>query len=317
MQLLPFANPGRFYKGNLHIHSTRSDGTMTPTDVIEAYRSRGYDFVSLTDHFRPETYFRKDAPVTSFITISDTRDVRTDGFTTILGAELHGPAMENGEIWHLVANGLPLDFMELQEGETGIEVARRAVEAGAYIALAHPAWNSVSLTDALHIAPFIDAVEIYNYACSVGINRGDGWYMLDLLSQSGHRFNANAADDAHFKVPGIVDGFGGWVQVKSESLDPEALLTALKAGAYYSSTGVEINDIRVEGNTVIVESSPAATIFLSGHGALYRREIGDGIVRAELDLEPYRKHGWFRVTVIAADGTKAWTNPIWLDTTLP
>jgi hypothetical protein len=313
MSLLPFTNPGRFYKGNLHLHSTRSDGTMTPSDVIAAYRSRGYHFVSLTDHFLPDTHFRKDAPAESFITVSDTREMRSGDFTTILGAEIHGPAMENGEIWHLVANGLPLDFLPLQAGETGVEVARRAVEAGAYVALAHPAWNSVSVADALQVAPFIHAVEIYNHSCSVGVDRADGWYMLDLLTQAGHRLNANAADDAHFKMPDLVDGFGGWVQVKAESLDPDSLVTALKAGAYYSSTGPEINDIRIEGDKIVVESSPATRILVTGNGAKHRRVHGDAMTRAELDLEPYRAHGWFRVTVTAPNGTSAWSNPIWLD----
>jgi hypothetical protein len=30
MHALPFDKPGRFYRGNLHTHSTRSDGTMPP-----------------------------------------------------------------------------------------------------------------------------------------------------------------------------------------------------------------------------------------------------------------------------------------------
>ncbi|MEJ7838360.1 MAG: hypothetical protein WKF81_06055 [Thermomicrobiales bacterium] len=131
MQLHPFANPGRFYKGNLHLHSTKSDGTLTPADVIDAYRTRGYDFVSLTDHFLPETHFRPEARAENFIRITDITDFRTETFTTILGAELHGLAMENGEAWHIVANGLPLDFTTPRADESGPDVARRAKSAGA------------------------------------------------------------------------------------------------------------------------------------------------------------------------------------------
>ena len=57
MQLPPFDQPGRFYKGNLHTHSTRSDGTLSPGAVLAAYRERGYDFLSLTDHFIPRFDF--------------------------------------------------------------------------------------------------------------------------------------------------------------------------------------------------------------------------------------------------------------------
>jgi histidinol phosphatase-like PHP family hydrolase len=98
MRNLPFDRPGRFYRGNLHTHSTRSDGA--PASVIDAYRSRGYDFLALTDHVLDRYGF----PIT------DTRELRSPDFTTLLGAELHAPRTESGVDWHLVAVGLPLDF---------------------------------------------------------------------------------------------------------------------------------------------------------------------------------------------------------------
>jgi hypothetical protein len=103
---LPFSKSGTFYKGNLHTHSTRSDGGIAPGEVIPAYRHHGYDFISLTDHFLPECYFRSTADPASFITISDTTKLRSDDFTTLPGAEIHGPGMANGEMWHLVTVGL-------------------------------------------------------------------------------------------------------------------------------------------------------------------------------------------------------------------
>ena len=41
------------------------------------------------------------------IRIVDTVPFRDAGFTTILGAELHSGAMSNGELWHILAVGLP------------------------------------------------------------------------------------------------------------------------------------------------------------------------------------------------------------------
>ena len=53
---MSFANPfeadGQWYRGNLHSHTTESDGRLSPGDVVEFYRSRGYDFLCLTDHNR-------------------------------------------------------------------------------------------------------------------------------------------------------------------------------------------------------------------------------------------------------------------------
>ena len=46
-----FSNKGNFFKGNLHGHSNYSDGKLTPEDVCNAYIEKGYDFISITDHF--------------------------------------------------------------------------------------------------------------------------------------------------------------------------------------------------------------------------------------------------------------------------
>ncbi len=37
-------------KGNLHAHSTFSDGLRQPAEVIAAYEALGYDFLAITDH---------------------------------------------------------------------------------------------------------------------------------------------------------------------------------------------------------------------------------------------------------------------------
>jgi predicted metal-dependent phosphoesterase TrpH len=42
---------GRFWRGNLHCHSDRSDGLRGPQEVAGAYREAGYDFIALSDHF--------------------------------------------------------------------------------------------------------------------------------------------------------------------------------------------------------------------------------------------------------------------------
>lgn len=37
-------------KGCLHIHTTCSDGELSPQQVADAYSMRGYDFIAFTDH---------------------------------------------------------------------------------------------------------------------------------------------------------------------------------------------------------------------------------------------------------------------------
>ncbi len=40
------------YKGDLHIHSTASDGKGAPYEVASRYREEGFDFICLTDHHK-------------------------------------------------------------------------------------------------------------------------------------------------------------------------------------------------------------------------------------------------------------------------
>ena len=37
-------------RGNLHAHSTFSDGVRSPAALVAEYESRGYDFLAITDH---------------------------------------------------------------------------------------------------------------------------------------------------------------------------------------------------------------------------------------------------------------------------
>lgn len=306
MNSLPFDKPGRFWRGNLHMHSTASDGLRTPEETLAAYRTHGYDFVSLTDHFLP-----KDGidPV-----VTPTEHLRTDDFTTIPGAEIHGPGMENGDLWHLVANGLPTDFPWLGSDETGPEIAARAHAAGAYVSLAHPAWNATSIVDAETLVRHAHAVEVYNHGCAVEVDRGEGWPFADLLLAKGHRLHAIATDDTHNNYPGSSerDAYGGWVQVKSESLDPDSLLAALKAGHFYASTGPELHDVRLDGDHIHIACSPVEFITVTGLGSRSQRLMPGPLDGGTLPLEPFRAGGYCRVSVVAANGTRAWTNPIWL-----
>lgn len=41
---------GKFYKANLHCHSTVSDGRNTPEELRDYYKAHGYQILALTDH---------------------------------------------------------------------------------------------------------------------------------------------------------------------------------------------------------------------------------------------------------------------------
>ena len=309
MRIPPFSTPGRFWRGNLHTHSNLSDGALTPAEVVEAYKRAGYDFLALSEHFVTHYGFP----------IADTRAFRSNNFTTLIGAELHAMGTEVGELWHVLAVGLPLEFSAPKSEETGPQLAARARDAGAFVAIAHPAWSQLRIGDGRALAA-AHAVEIYNHGCAVETDRGDGSYLLDQLSNEGRRLHAIAVDDAHFRN-GDFDAFGGFVAVKAESLDPEALLAALKAGRFYSSQGPRIIDVDISANEVTVECSPVNSIAILTGTSRALTHIGRAITGAIFDIAKATERAWvnpgpvdwFRIVVIDAAGRRAWTNPIWVD----
>ena len=289
---------GPFRRGNVHTHSNRSDGALPPGEVCRRYREMGYDFLCLSDHFM-ECY---GFPIT------DTREFRGGGFTTILGAEIHAPANSQGEIWHVLACGLPLDFAPSAEGERMEGLAARAREAGAFVGIAHPQWSSLTIEDGRAMAPHAHAVEIWNTGCALETARPDGTALLDQLMNEGHRhLTAYATDDAHFRIE---DGFGGWIMVRSEQNEPGALLEAMKRGLYYSSQGPEIEAVELRGGTIRVRSSAVRCIAVVGRGSRARDQYdANGLREAELPIEPFTGD-WCRVVVSDTKGRHAWTNPI-------
>lgn len=295
-----FDAPGQFWRGNIHGHSTNSDGHLSPEDACQAYREQGYDFVCLSDHFRPSFNFP----------VSDTRPFRANGLTTILGAEVHAPKTTRGVDWHILAVGLPADFPATTETETGIELARRCAEAGAFVAIAHPAWYNLELEDALALDA-AHSVEVYNHTCAVHTSRGDSSAMWDALLSTGRRISAIAVDDSHWK-PGTPDAFGGWVMVKAEENEPDELLAALKAGRFYATQGPEITELRRVGDTLVLRCSPATQVFAVGPVAKAAHVTGTTLTRATLPLDKF-EGDWCRVVVRDAMGRQAWTNPLWLD----
>ena len=303
--LAPFAQEGRFWRGNLHTHSTLSDGALPPDQVSAAYQNAGYDFITLSEHFVKHYGFP----------IADTTAFRSNAFTTIVGAELHAPITSAGELWHILATGLPLDFAPPTDGETGPALARRARQAGAFVTIAHPSWSRYTIEDGRALASVAHAVEIYNHGCAIENDLGDGWYLHDQLLNEGHHLSAIATDDAHFKTP---DHFGGWVNVKAPSLEPDGLLAALKAGDYYSSQGPEFYSLALSEKQLSITCSPVDCITVVCGNSRSCVQYGKDITAAEFDLGALNKgwlltkpSPWFRITCIDHAGKKAWSNAFW------
>jgi hypothetical protein len=301
MHSLPFDKPGSWFRGNLHTHSDRSDGCKSPPQVCAIYRTLGYDFISLTDHFL-KCY---NWPIT------DTTAERRKDFTTILGAELHAPRTSLGDLWHIVAVGLPADFAPTGSKETGPQLAARARRCGAYVAVAHPAWYDLTDDDVLSIKS-AHAIEICNLTCMELNGKGDSTGYLDRLLSQGHRYHAIATDDAHF-ADDRLDCGGFWVMVRAGHLEPGALLAALHAGHFYSSQGPQILQMKYRPKRGVLDiyTSPVRSFRLSSRSSAsaYFNARRDQ-TRIELALRAI-KQPYARLTVIDRSGRRAWSNPFW------
>ena len=159
MRLAPFGLGYSLYRGNLHGHSTHSDGLLCPQAVVNKYIELGYDFTCLSDHLWIDDQFAATS-------IFDGHALNRNGFITLRSAELHcfGKKYDQDRLWHIVANGLPVDFACPDAQETAPDLIARAQAAGAYVSVAHPEWYNMTMDEAMTVAA-ADAVEIYNHSC--------------------------------------------------------------------------------------------------------------------------------------------------------
>jgi hypothetical protein len=301
----PFQQQGNWYRGNTHTHTTESDGKLAPAARCASYREAGYDFVVISDHNK----------------VTDVSGLSDDEFLAIAGAELHPANPHGGSIYHFVAINLRenIDAKTLSANEVIAEVKRQ----GGEVVLAHPYWSGHAITDYLPLQGYL-AVEVYNHVTDRSIRKGYSEQTWDeLLDRAGPVFGI-AADDAHGKGE---DSFHGWIMVKAPALTTEAVMAALRTGAFYATEGPQILDLEiavaeiaaadptqppVERRVVRVKCSPAKTVVVKGPGPFGRRvnaPEGQHLTEAELIL-PASPTKYVRIEITDADGKKAWSNPL-------
>lgn len=286
----PFTRPGRWYKANLHTHTTTSDGLQNPSEVAEAYHKAGYHVLALTDHHKT----------------NDVRGLSGKNFLVISGLEYHPHCNGSREPHHLVAIGVPygFGFDRLEPADANACIA--AVKAGGGVTfLAHPLWCGHRYDMYSYLRDLV-GVEVYNSTCG---RRGrpdseaDWCHLLD----AGRILPALAVDDSH----GGDDRFDGWVWLRMGSLTLRSVMSALRSGCYYSSTGPKIHDFRVRRGVAEVSCSPVQSIYLMAHSCFGNRRQAEPGKNIRKFAHPVGEK-WKYVRAVVADhaGRKAWTNPI-------
>ncbi len=137
MRMPPFSTPGRFWRGNLHTHSNLSDGALTPEQVVDGLQARGLRFPRSCPTISSRASTGRSPTRARF---------RSNNFTTLIGAEVH--AMAHGRRRTLAHPRRPACRSispPPTPDETGPQLAARARAAGAFVAIAHPAWSQLTI----------------------------------------------------------------------------------------------------------------------------------------------------------------------------
>jgi hypothetical protein len=307
-----------WYKGQTHAHTLWDNGDALPELAADWYRSRGYDFVVLSDHndrnalseaerwlgigtgqgdgLSPaalaelgrrfgdpwavvrETRGRREMKLKTFSELEEA--FHKDPHFLLLPGEEIGDSFGGKLIHH---NALNLRRVLAPPGGSSVrELLERALGAAqdesertgrrTLVHLNHLnlGW-AVGAEDLIAVTPE-RFFEVYN-GHPLAANGGDGTHpstevlwdrvlSARLRSRNGPLLYGVAADDAHhYSGKGDARPGRGWVMVRARELSAEALLGAMDAGDFYSSTGVCLLDVvRGEcGLSVMVAPEAGAT----------------------------------------------------------
>lgn len=299
----PYIPKTNKYKGVIHCHSTNSDGHLSPTEVLNYYKGKGYHFASITEHI-PNN-------VSSTSTITENPNV--SGILFIKGYE-HGYAKPTEPSPHIVElNPRPLeeilneDGLTLRQEDSQTEInTALAYNDNGFIFLGHPnqSIRKFHPSDCQKLTGY-NAISVYN-------NFEYYEELVDTVLSSGHDVLIVTEEDAHYyDGRGTVTEGKVGINVFADECTEEAILTSLRTGNYYSTTDSMDMTISIQGKNIIVSVGEASTIeFISRYGvikqtnthalsATYEVDINDLYVRIKATSDEWSK--------------KAYSNPIWIE----
>lgn len=294
-----FPESGVWLKGNLHSHTTVSDGHFTPLELAKQYEAAGYDFLSMTDH--------------NIFALHD--ELPEERIILLTGVE-HDIEYSSDKCTHVVGIGLPdkttteypcrrYSAKELTDQQL-INMMR---DDNQFVTLAHPVWSRMELDEIMMLDNF-HAIEVFNNGTEHLCHGGNAEIVWDMLLRHGKKVFATASDDVHVAC----DLFGGWIFVKAKNRSKQAIVDALFAGTFYATNGPMIHDFGLDSNQVYVSCSACREIHFvtySPRGKSFFAENDEMLTKATYTLSG--RESYVRVVCIDEQGHSAWSNPIFFD----
>lgn len=286
-----YTDATNWFRGNLHTHTTRSDGSRPPEEVIADYESRGYDFLAISDHdiLVALDDYQKQTPMTLIPAVEVTArgphvlqvnakawiephpnrqwvidEINKQGAVSVL----------NHPNFEAHFNHFPQEKMESLEGYHGIEIYNGVIERLPGVALATDRW--------------------------------------DRLLTTGRTVWGFAHDDSHLPI----DVELAWNMVNADNCTAGEITAALKTGCFYGSTGVTITNAAAIGTTVHVETEDAQRIRFISNAGVIRSTVDATQASYTLPENPdaAAKLGYIRAECYGAGGRMAWTQPFFIST---
>lgn len=286
----------KWYKGNLHTHSRRTDGKKEPEEIYELYRANGYDFLALTDHWKPS--------------VSEQLD---NGLLLLGGCEYN--TIDDPVTGHFHIVGIGENVPELDKASYNHDAQKiiDAINADGNIAiLAHPAWslNTESHIRALH---GLSGIEIYNTTSGLPWNcRPYSGEVIDQLALRKVIIPCVASDDVHHFTG---DECRSYIMVRAEECTPNALLTAIRKGDFYATQGPCFL-YEVKGNILKIRTTPVSRIVFYDNMLWNSRrsvaaETAEGLTEYEYEIQPAQQ--FIRLELIDGEGKMAWSTPFYVN----
>jgi len=317
-----FTEDGNWYKGNLHSHTTNSDGNFTPKEAVKEYKKRGYSFLCMSDHNLYSDYREKlgkkdflilpGVEAAAVLFDNDDRCIKVHHMNGILGTtEIQKKAPKQYKHMDKVE---PFVYYRNWNGaKTACNMIEELHSRGCFITYNHPIWSRVEIEDFISADEF-EILEIFNYNTQNESETGYDTTYWDVMLRKGRHVLADASDDNHNE--GIFDdAFGGYIVVKARELTHDNIIEAILSGNYYSSSGPAIYRWGIKDQKAYITCSEAERIsFIAdgfvGAGTTFVAE-NEMLKTATFSLTG--KETYIRAECRDLYGKKAWTNPIYIN----
>ena len=324
---------GNFYKANLHMHTTISDGEMTVEETKKKYMEKGYSIVAFTDH--EVMVQHTDISDENFLAITSTEiGINIRRYTPFEYLKCYHLNLYSKEPLKECYSTFNEDYIWLENSKKYVteeqklvkydkeysiecinDIIKKAKEDKCLVSYNHPVWSLQNYEDYIGLKG-LWGVEWYNTGCVI-VGYNDSYQPIEDLARLGERVCPLATDDAH----SIADCFGGWVMVKCNNLNYETVYSALEKGEFYSSTGPSILSLYIDDGIVKVKTSGVKSIQLITDRRYTMVKNGSDLKEASFDIKDYLKESlnkhnenqYIRITVIDDCGNVAHTRPYFID----